>query len=352
MSVIITPIDFVRKQIVNKYPTCVELGGFTSVDSTMNIYASIKDAKRMLDSGAIPIAKSALHVGNLASFTKYMVIFDNPDQLRELLAKEYDSEEYIEHQINLYIYERLSFLGHFKPIKFNDLHHHIVEKMLSHKEYNTPLRCCGRFRTKMVYFKNKYDTAIDHTHHGDFTLEFSDRIGLIYDNSSGEVLAPAVHLGNGYMLIRTFLCNYDYWTTRTVLVFNGYQFNLGHFNLEPDLSDEDRGLTVIRVYMPFTMSQSCKIKVRTVEDEPTLTLDVGFNEKGNVKIVYKNGCSTDLTWFDNFVVLDDNGALIGFKTYREMLYIDGSMQNRILRKMFTHTMFQKNMPDDLTVRYA
>lgn len=349
MSVIITPVDLVRKQLVNRYPTCAELKGFVSSDSTMNVYASIKDAKRMLHSGAVPVAKSMLHVGNLASFTKYMVVFDNPDQLREMLAKEYDSEEYVEHQVNMYIYERLSFLGHFKPIKFKDLHHLMVNKILSNKEYNTSLRCCGRFKSKLVYFKNKYDTSIDYSHHGDFTFEFANRIGLIYDNSTGEVLAPVVHLGNGYMLIRTFLCNYNYWTTRTVLLFNGYQFNLGHFNLEPELSDEEQGLTVIRVYMPFTMAQSCKMKVRSIENEPTLTLDVGFDENGNVKIVYKNGCSTDLTWFDNLIVLDDNGALIGFQTYRETLRIDGSLQNRVLRKMFTHTMFKKNMPDDLTV---
>lgn len=352
MSVIITPIDFVRQYLISKYPTCVELKCHVTSTSITSVYTSIKDAKQMLNSGATPVVKSSLHIGNLNGFKKYMVLFDSVDYLRELLSKKFDSEDYIEHQLNMYVYERLSFAGSFQPVKFDNLDYFMVNKVLSGKQYNTRLTCCRMNGLSKTYFKNKYDTSIPYTYHTDVTYEYSSMIGLLYDNTSGEVIAPVLHLGNGYMLARTFACDYNSWTTRLTLSFNGYQFNLGHYNLELGLSDEEAGLTVLRIYMPFTTSKSCKLEVRSIFTEHMSTLDVGFDAKENVKIVKKDDCGIDLTWFDNFIILDDKDRLVGFRTFKEIVYIEGRFQNRILRKMFTHTMFSKNMSDDLTIRYA
>lgn len=343
MSVVICHIPYVQDVIRLNFPHTFEVISYDFTDSTpLNLLNANQSAYDIRKRNGIPVAHSYLEV-YLKGITKYMVTFDSVNHLKDILYNLYDDEAFIENLIKLYRYDICNFSSYIKPIRYGHLVDDITEKITSGRDVS--VLCCSKlyWRKNKRMFLNLYERRIGISYHGDPIHELSNKIGIIYNDDSGEVLSPAVHAGNGYFITKLFVKNNVNMPYIPMLIFAGNRYKISMLNYVDSLSSESEGIAVFCVFSMFDANSACKVVPLNVDADNLRMVFTGLNKFGEVITVRKDVCKADLAWRYTLTIVDRDYNVLGFADSLRAYYLSDEFKSVLHRRICSLSMVYRNV---------
>lgn len=344
MHVIICHIPIVQTELLTGFPFLFETVNYYCNESIIrNILLVNEKCTSIFQQGRIPIISSYQEIGPPIRCTKYMITFDSTEQLRKLLLNNYDDEALIEEMVKIYKHDKRHFSRDVKQIKYNLMEDYIMYTIVP--TTGAVRVCCGslfKTGTKQL-FLNIYERNYGVKYHGDMDRDLSRKIGVIFSEDSGEIISPAVHLGNGYFVTKLFAAKNDCWSFSPILLFNDYKYKLGSFNYDSRLSEDNSGITVIRLFDAFDSSTTCKVAKQQADIGGMKLMFTGMNASDDIVTVRKDVCRLDVAWYHVMVLVNRNNEILGFADSVKSYYLSDAFKFKLNRHVSSLSMMAKNV---------
>lgn len=340
MRAVIAHAPCVQEEIKLAFPhlfRIIDTGNSISItDALINAALSMRN---MVKESYIPICSSYLELGPKSKLNRFMVVFESFDHFRGLLYTQYDDEEYIEKLVSIYEYDVKSFKRYTGVIRYNHLVDDLNEFVLNQE---TSLYCCSIYSCidfRPYLYSNMNNLDYGFPFHGDINRDLNRKIGVLFFQETGDIVSPAVHIGNGYMMTRAFIPDYGWWLQKPFIEFQTFKIKLDVTNLANKLIDGKCGISIFRIFPTMDNAlwevPACKIAKNEPHSDDMRLMCTGIDKNYKITTVCKSNCRVDMSWHSPLTILNSNDEFLGFTDSLRSYLIGPSLRMAILRSLHT-----------------